>query len=228
METKLTAERRDDAGKGVARKLRAAGRIPAVFYGHDQDSVALSVDAREMRHVLHTGAGSNVLIDLVIDGKTHLALPRQIQQNHIKGELVHVDFMAVSRTEKITAMVEVIDIGEAPGVKQGGVVEHHLREVEIESFPQDVPEHIKAHISALEIGDSVHVSDLVAPEGVTILTNPEDSVLSVITPAALRTEAELTLPGEEPVEGEVPVPAEEVPAAEDEAAAPAPEEGGES
>jgi large subunit ribosomal protein L25 len=142
METKLTAERREDTGKGVSRRLRAAGRIPAIFYGHDQASIPLSVDAREMRHVLHTGAGANVLIDLMVDGTAHLALPRQIQENHIKDTIVHVDFMAVSRTEKITAMVEVIDIGEAPGVKQGGVVDHHLREVEIESFPQDVPEHL--------------------------------------------------------------------------------------
>jgi large subunit ribosomal protein L25 len=228
METKLTAERRDDTGKGVARRLRAAGRIPAIFYGHGQESIPLSVDAREMRHVLHTGAGANVLIDLMVDGTAHLALPRQIQQNHIKDTIVHVDFMAVSRTEKITAMVEIIDIGEAPGVKQGGVVDHHLREVEIESFPQDVPEHLEADVSALDIGDTIHVSDLVAPKGVTILTNPEDTVLAVITPAALRTEAELTLPGEEVPEAEEPAAAEGEEPAEGEEAAPAAEEGGES
>jgi large subunit ribosomal protein L25 len=227
METKLTAERRNDTGKGVARKLRAAGRIPAVFYGHDQESIALSVDAREMRHALRTDAGANVLIDLMVEGTAHLALPRQIQQNHIKDTIVHVDFMAVSRTEKITAMVEIIDIGDAPGVKQGGVVDHHLREVEIESFPQDVPSHLEADISALDIGDSIHVSDLVAPKGVTILTSPEDTVLAVITPAALRTEAELTLPGEEAPEVEVPVAEGEEPEAV-EGAVPAAEEGGES
>jgi large subunit ribosomal protein L25 len=228
METKLTAETRHDTGKGVARKLRAAGRIPAVLYGHDQESIPLSVDAREMRHALRTDAGANVLIDLMVDGTAHLALPRQIQQNHIKDTIVHVDFMAVSRTEKITAMVEIIDIGEAPGVKQGGVVDHHLREVEVESFPQDVPPHLEADISALDIGDTIHVSDLVAPAGVTILTNAEDTVLAVITPAALRTEAELTLPGEEAPEEEAPVAAEGEEPAEGEGEAPAAEEGGES
>jgi large subunit ribosomal protein L25 len=229
METKLTAERRDDYGKGVARKLRAAGRIPAVLYGHDQDTVPLSVDAREMFHALHTSAGFNVLVDLMVDGTEHLVLPREVQQNHVKGQIVHVDFLAVSRTETIQVDVEVIAVGDAPGVKQGGVVDHHLREVAVECFPQDVPEHLEADISGLELGDMLHVSDLVAPRGVTILTNPEEAVLAVITPAVLRTEADLTIAGEEPavvepVEEEVPAEGEE-PA--EGAEPPAAEEGGE-
>jgi large subunit ribosomal protein L25 len=214
METKLIAERRDDHGKGVARKLRAAGRIPAVLYGHDQDTVPLSVDAREMSHALHTSAGFNVLVDLMVDGTEHLVLPREVQQNHVKGQIVHVDFLAVSRTETIQVDVEVIAVGDAPGVKQGGVVDHHLREVAVECFPQDVPEHLEADVSGLELGDMLHVSDLVAPKGVTILTNPEEAVLAVITPAVLRTEADLTIAGEEPavvepVEEEVPAEGEE-------------------
>jgi large subunit ribosomal protein L25 len=230
METKLTAERRDDYGKGFARRLRAAGRIPAVLYGHDQDTVPLSVDAREMSHALHTTAGFNVLVDLMVDGTEHLVLPREVQQNHVKGQIVHVDFLAVSRTEKIQVDVEVIAVGDAPGVKQGGVVDHHLREVAVECFPQDVPEHLEADISGLELGDMLHVSDLVAPKGVTILTNPEEAVLAVITPAVLRTEADLTIAGEEPavvepVEEEVPAEGEEP--AEGAEQPPAAEEGGE-
>lgn len=228
METKLVAERRDDGGKGVARKLRAAGRVPAVLYGHDTDAVALSVDAHEMFRALHSSAGSNVLLDLMVDGKPHLAMPREIQRDHIHGKLIHVDFLAVSRTETITVDVEIIEVGDAPGVKEGGVVEHHLRQVNVECLPQDVPEHIEADISGLSLGDMIHVRDLVPPKGVTILTNPEDAVLSVITPAALRTEAELLLPGEEAPE--VPVEPEEgeaAAAAEGEAAPAAAEEGGE-
>ncbi len=229
METKLTAQRRDDHGKGVARKLRAAGRIPAVLYGHDQDTVPLSVDAREMSHALHTSAGFNVLVDLMVDGTEHLVLPREVQQNHVRGQIVHVDFLAVSRTEKIQVDVEVIAVGEAPGVKQGGVVDHHLREVAVECFPQDVPEHLEADVSGLDLGDVLHVSDLAPPKGVTILTSPEETVLAVITPAILRTEADLTIAGEEPAvvepeEGEEPVEGEE-PAEGDEP--PAAEEGGE-
>jgi large subunit ribosomal protein L25 len=230
METKLTAERREGRGTGVARKLRAAGRIPAVLYGHDQESQPLSVDAHDMFKVLHTSAGANVLVDLKVDDTEHLVLPREIQRNHIRDTIVHVDFLVVSRTETIQVNVEIVDVGEAPGVKQGGVVDHHLREVVVECFPQDVPEHLEADVSALDLGDVLHVSDLAPPKGVTILTNLEETVLAVIVPAVLRTEADLTIAGEEapaaPEEAaEAPAEGEEAPAEGE--AAPAAEEGGE-
>jgi large subunit ribosomal protein L25 len=230
METKLEAERRSDHGKGVARKLRAAGRVPAVLYGHDQESIPLSVDSREMVHVLHSSGGSNVLLDLMVDGKPHLAMPREIQRDHIHNRLIHIDFLAVSRTSTITADVPVIEFGEAAGVKEGGVVEHHLRDLRVECLPQDVPDQLDVDITELNIGDMIHVRDVVVPAGVTVLTNPDDAVLSVITPAALRTEAELLLPGEEAPEVEVPEGVEGEAPAEGEEAAPAPaaEEGGES
>jgi large subunit ribosomal protein L25 len=235
METKLQAETRDETGKGVARRLRADGRVPAVLYGQGVEPVALSVDAREMFHILHGAAGANALVDLAVDGEDHLVLAREIQRDHIHNTLIHIDFLAVSRTQTITANVPVVETGEAAGVKEGGVVEHHLREVSVECFPQDVPDQIRIDISALELGDMVHVSDLAAPDGVTILTSPEDAVLSIITPAVLRTEADLSVPGEEGVEAapaaeegeegvEAPAEGEEAPAAE----APAAEEGGES
>ena len=232
METKLQAEKRDETGKGVARRLRADGRVPGVLYGQGVEPVALSVDAREMFHILHGAAGANALVDLVVDGSEHLVLAREIQRDYIHNSLIHIDFLAVSRTQAITVNVPVVETGEAAGVKEGGVVEHHLREVAVECFPQDVPDQIEIDITEIELGDMVHVSDLVAPEGVTILTNLEDAVLSIITPAVLRTEADLSVPGEEGVEvpaaegeegAEAPAEAEgEVPAAE----APAPEEGG--
>lgn len=236
MEAKLKAEKRDDTGKGVARKLRAAGRVPGVLYGQGVEPVKLSVDARDMVHLLHGAAGGNALVDLIVDGQDHLAMAREIQRDYIHNTLIHIDFLAVSRTEKISVSVPVTETGEAVGVREGGVVEHHLREVVVECFPQDVPEHIEVDVSDIELGGMVHVSDLVAPEGSTILTNPEDAVLSVITPAALRVEADLSVPGEEGVVPAEAVEAEEgaEPAAEGEAAegeapaeAPA-EEGGEA
>jgi len=231
MDAKLETERREDSGKGVARKLRAAGRVPAVFYGHDQEATRLSVDAREMVHVLRSSGGSNVLLDLMVDGKAHLAMPREIQRDHIHNKLIHIDFLAVSRTETITVDVPVIEFGDAAGVKEGGVVEHHLRDLRVECLPQDVPEQLDVDISELNIGDMIHVRDVVVPAGVTVLTNPDDAVLSVITPAALRTEAELLLPGEEAPEVVTPegVEGEAAPAEGEEGApAPAAEEGGES
>jgi large subunit ribosomal protein L25 len=181
-EQKLVASRRDGAGKGVARKLRAAGRVPAVLYGRGADPQPISVDARDLTHVMHGGA--NVLVDLVVDGDEHLAMPREVQRDHIKGRYFHVDFLAVSRTEKVMVNVPVRVIGEAAGVKMGGVLEHHLWEIHVECFPTDVPEAIEADVSALEIGDSIRVGDLTAPAGATITSDPDESVVAVAQPQA--------------------------------------------
>jgi large subunit ribosomal protein L25 len=197
-ELKLVASAREDSGKGVARKLRAAGRVPAVLYGQGADPMPISVDARELFHLLHDG-GANVLVDLVVDGKDHLAMPREVQRDHIKGRYFHVDFLAVSRTQKITVNVPIRLVGEASGVKLGGVLEHHLWEVSAETLPTDVPEAIEADISGLDIGDSLRVSDLVVPDGVTITANPEDSVVAVAQPQA---RVELEEGAAEAVEGE--------------------------
>lgn len=190
-EQKLTAEKREDAGKGVARKLRAGGRVPAVLYGHGMDPVSLSVDARDLHNVLHTGAGTNVLVDLMVDGKKHLALPREIQQDLIRGKLVHVDFLVIRRDEKIVIDVPLREVGVSPGVKEGGVVEHHMFELHVECLPTNVPEAIEVDISDIELNGSVRVGDLSPPEGVTILSDADEMVLAVVVPAILKTEAEL-------------------------------------
>jgi large subunit ribosomal protein L25 len=233
METKLKAERREGTGKGVARRLRADGRVPGVLYGQGVGPIPLSVSSQDLLHLFHASAGATMLVDLEVDGEAHLAIPREVQRDHIHARYVHVDFLAVSRTEKVRLSVEVHEIGEAVGIKNGGVIEHHLRDVEIECLPGNVPEGLEVDISALDVGDMVRVSDIVPVEGVTILTEPDQPVVSIITPAALRTEVDLTVPGEEgevpegeaeaeaaPAEGEAP------PAAEGEAPVEAGSEGG--
>lgn len=210
MELKLVAERREGTGKGVARKLRAAGRVPAIVYGRGMEPIPVSVDAKELYHVLHRG-GANVLLDLVVDGEPHLALAREVQRDHIRNRYVHVDFLAVSRTEKITVSVPIQVIGESVGLKAGGVLEHHLWEVEAECLPGDVPEAIEVDVSALGVGDSLKVGDLVAPEGVEIVSPPEELVLAVVppqarevaaVPAAAEAEAPAAEAAEESGEGE--------------------------
>jgi large subunit ribosomal protein L25 len=181
-EVKLVAEPRDGTGKGVARKLRAAGRVPAVLYGGGLESTPLSVDSKDLFHVLHTGAGSNVLVDLVVNGDEHLIIPRDVRRDHIHGRFIHVDFLAVRRDEKIKITVPVRIVGESVGVKAGGVVEHHLWEIEVESLPQDVPDAIEADISELEIGMGLRVADLPAPSAVTFLTHEDESVVAVAQP----------------------------------------------
>ena len=183
MEYKLVAEKREGTGKGVARKLRAGGRVPAVLYGKGVDSTAVSVDAKDLYHVLHAG-GANVLLDLVVDGSSHLALARDVKRDHIHGRFVHVDFLAVSRTEKIVVSVPIRPVGESVGIKAGGVLEHHLWELQVECLPGNVPEAIEADITELSVGDSLKVSDLVVAEGVTVLSPPDESVLAVVQPQA--------------------------------------------
>jgi large subunit ribosomal protein L25 len=182
MELKLKAERREESGKGAARKLRAAGRVPAVLYGHGVGPMAVSVDAKDLFHVLHGSAGTNVLVDLQVDGAQHLSLPREIQRDHVRGRYVHVDFLAVRRDETVTVSVPVRVVGESPGVKAGGVIEHHLWELQVECLPGDVPDGIEADVSNLQVGDSLRVADLLPPQGVSVLTPLEESVVAVVIP----------------------------------------------
>ncbi len=190
MERKLQATKRDAAGKGAARKTRAAGRVPGVVYGHGMDPVAVDVDARELFHILHTEAGSNVLIDLRVGDDRHLTLPREIQRDHIRGQFLHVDFLAVRRDQVIAVDIPVELVGESHGVKEGGVIEHHLWEVKVECLPTDVPDRIEADISHLGIGDVLRVGDLTLPKEVTVLSEAEETIVSVVPPPILRVEEE--------------------------------------
>jgi len=137
--------------------------------------------------VLHAG-GAHVLLDLVVDGEPHFALARDVQRDHIRGQFVHVDFLTVSRTEKITIAVPVRVLGESVGVKAGGVLEHHLWEIQAECLPSDVPEAIDADVSDLAVGDSLKVGDIAAPQGVTFLSPEDELVLAVVPPQAREVE----------------------------------------
>ena len=217
MELKLKAEKREESGKGAARKLRAAGRVPAVLYGHGVGPMAVSVDARDLFHVLHGSAGTNVLVDLQVDGAQHLSLPREIQRDHVRGRYLHVDFLAVRRDETVTVSVPVRVVGESPGVKAGGVIEHHLWDLQVECLPGDVPDGIEADVSKLQVGDSLRVADLLPPQGVSVLTPLEESVVAVVIPQVRVVEEveAVAEEGEEAAaeEGEA-APTEEAPAEE--------------
>jgi large subunit ribosomal protein L25 len=202
MERKLKAEQRTDGGKGVARKLRAAGRVPGVVYGHG-DSIAIDMDARELYRLLHTDAGMNVMVDLKVGKDEWLAMPRDVQRDNIRDVLIHVDFLRIARDEKITVDVPVHIVGDSHGVREGGVVEHHLWNLQLECFPQDVPTAIEADITPLGIGESLKVEDLPIPPDCTILTSTDEIVVSVVTPQILRVEEEEEVAaGAEAAEGE--------------------------
>ena len=157
METVLKATSRDGRGKGPARRLRAEGKVPGVLYGHGVEPVAISLSSQDLLHFFHATHGAAMVVDLEIDGESHLAIPREIQRDHLRGRYVHIDFLEVRRDEKVKMSVEIHETGEAPGVKAGGVIEHHLRELEIECLPGDVPEEIEADVTDLELGDMLRV-----------------------------------------------------------------------
>jgi large subunit ribosomal protein L25 len=187
-EYQLAAEPRTDTGKGPARRARAAGRVPAVLYGHDTKPAHLTVDAREFGQAMRSG-GANALLTLRVGRTRHLALAREIQRHPVRGTYTHIDFLVVRRGEKVTVQVQVHLHGEAPGVVQGGVLGQDLHQLNVEAEVTNVPEAIDGDVSGLEIGDVLRVGDLKPPEGVTILDDPEATVASVIAPTV------------EPVEG---------------------------
>ncbi|MGH2663885.1 MAG: 50S ribosomal protein L25/general stress protein Ctc [Actinomycetota bacterium] len=221
-EVTLKAQPRDDVGKGAARRARAAGRVPAVLYGPEMEPHRLSVDARELWHALHTDAGINVLINLTLDGESYLTMPREVQRDIVRGTLLHVDLLRIRKDVAIQVDVPVHLVGDSVGVKEGGVVEHHLWELKVECLPTQVPESVEADIAQLSIGDSLHVSDLRVPQHITILTPPEETLVSVVPPPILEV-PEAEVPEEEAAEAaEGEVPEGEAP----EGATPAAEEGG--
>lgn len=212
-EVKLKAEIRPETGKGAARRARRAGRVPAILYGRGMEPLALSVDRREFVSALHTDAGTNVLLDIEVNGESTLALTRELQRDPVKGTLLHADFVKVDRKQAIEIEVPVHLTGESAGVKAGGILEHPLFTVHVRCLPTEVPEAIEADISALGVGDSLRVSELSAPEGVEILSDPETVVAHVAAPiseaeleameAGAGVEAEAGA-GEEAPEGEAP------------------------
>jgi large subunit ribosomal protein L25 len=216
-EVRLQAERRIVAGKGGARKTRAAGKVPAIVYGGGMEPIPVQVDRRELVTALHTDAGMNVLLDLAIGDTTTLALTRELQRDPVRGTLLHADFVKVDRTQEIEVEVPIHLIGEAPGVREGGVLEHQLFTAHVRCLPTAVPEHIEADISPLGPGDALKVADLVAGRDYEILNEP-DTVVALIAAAVSAEELEAM---EAAVSGEAPEVAEAV--VEAEAATPAAE-----
>jgi large subunit ribosomal protein L25 len=200
VEVTIQAEARQGTGKGVARKLRAVGKVPAVLYGRGVDPVPVAVDRMSLMRAFKTEAGRNVLIDLeVAGGDTHLTLARELQRDPVRGTILHVDFLKIARDVEIEVDVPIHVVGEAPGVKEGGVIEHHIWSVHLACLPGNVPERLDADISRMAIGDMLRVADLQIPENVRILTAPDEAVLGVIVPQILKVEEEA--PAAEAVEG---------------------------
>jgi len=182
-QVKLTAERRTATGLSAVRKLKAAGSIPAVIYGAKDKPETLQVSKRDINAMLSHASGENILVELEIGGKNRLALVQEVQHAPLGGGILHIDFHAVSVDEVIEADVPIEPIGVATGVKNmGGLLEQNLRSLAIECLPRDLPDVIKVDVSALNIGDSIHVRELPLPSGVTTRIQPDLTAFSVLAP----------------------------------------------
>jgi large subunit ribosomal protein L25 len=194
----LKAKVREGVGKDNVKKTRAAGLIPAVLYGEGEQPLALAVNAKEFYPVMRTKARENVILDLFIDGADRgecKAIIREIQYHPVRRDILHVDFQHISMTKEITINVPVMVLGEPMGVKtHGGILEHLLREVEVQCLPANIPDRVTVDVSELDIGDSLQVKHLMV-EGVKILTNPEMSVVTVVAPTVVE-EVKVEAPAE--------------------------------
>ena len=176
----LNAKLRNEKGKNVANRIRAKNEVPGILYGSKKEPVPIILSAKKVQKIISTKAGENALISLKIEGSDNqTAMIKEIQSHPVSGKLLHVDLYRISLTGEISIDVPIKITGESPGVKLGGTIEHHLREVKVKCLPMSIPESITLDISALNIGDSVHVKDLKVSGDVKITDNPEEVVLTV-------------------------------------------------
>jgi large subunit ribosomal protein L25 len=191
-EVSLVADVGRVKGSSESRRLRLAGKVPGVLYGHGIDPIDVAVGSRELRAALTSESGLNALISLDVDGKNHLAMARQLQRHPVRRTIDHVDFVIVRRDEVVSVEVPIHLVGEALDVERAdGMVEQSLHSLVVEAKPGDIPNAIEVDISDLSIGDAIRVSDLKLPAGATTEVDPEEIVVAgQATRMAVETEAE--------------------------------------
>ena len=197
----LTVNARESEGSRAVRRLRRTGRVPGVLYGGNGESLSFDVDARELRMAL---AASGAVLDLSIDGaKASPVVLKEAQRDPVRGDTTHVDLLRVNLNTAIHAVVslELHGVEEAPGAKQGGVLEHVTRELNIEALPNSIPESIVHDVSAMEIGETVTLESVQPPQGVSLLDDLE-TVVAILSPPRLQTEAEPEIESETGLVGE--------------------------
>jgi len=188
--TKLEVRSRDAEGSRAARRLRRTGRVPGVLYGGGGDSLGFDVDARELRLAL---ARSGAVLDLSIDSaKATPVVLKEAQRDPVRGETVHVDLLRVRLDQAIHAVVplELTGIDESPGVKEGGILEQIIRELNVEALPTAIPEAIVHEVGEMQIGDTIGLDAIAMPDGVALLDEVEEATVATLSPPKLQAEAE--------------------------------------
>lgn len=185
----IKAKLRNKLGKEHAKKMRRNGIIPGVVYGAEMSPLSLEVEAKSFHALLRSGLGENVIITLNIDDPKNgdkKVLIRELQRDPVWGEILHVDFQQISLSKKLAIKVPIHLVGVSIGVQQdGGILQHVLRELEVECLPTDIPEKIEVDVTTLKIGDSIHVGDIKLEKG-QILSDPQGSIVSVVPPTVFK------------------------------------------
>jgi large subunit ribosomal protein L25 len=201
---KLQVKKREELGTRVSRRLRKEGLIPGILYGRGKEPHAFSVPERELRRVLSGSHGMHAILDVTVEGTdtTYPSILKDHQQDPMRGKLVHIDLQEVRLDQPIqaTVTIELVGADNAPGVKEGGALSQVAREVNVEALPMEIPERIELHVDAMQIGDTLRLSDLPRQEGVTYLDDPETVLASLAMPT--RVEEPEPVEGEELAEGE--------------------------
>jgi large subunit ribosomal protein L25 len=223
--TKLSISAREVSNSRATRRLRRAGQVPGVLYGGEGDPLPFAVDERELRHAL---AARGAVVELQLDGDATPAVLKDAHRHPVRGNTLHVDFLRVRLDVAIHAVVALELVGgeDAPGAKEGGVLEHVTREVNIEALPTDIPERLELDVSQMQVNDTLTLASVTAPAGVTILDEVEETVVATLTPPKLQ--AELEALDEEAMEQETAVVGEGEAPAEGEEAEGEAAEGGEA
>ena len=181
----LSAEMRSDTGKGVARKLRAAGRVPGVVYGHGREPQSLSLNARELEKLLGSIAAGSTVVELSLGNATTNTLIREVQRHPFKKQILHVDFQELVAGEKVTVEIPLVFVGVPEGVRlSGALLEQILHSIEVLVDPSNIPNHIDVDVTHLAMGHSLHVRDLQLPEGIEVLSDEDATICAVIAPRA--------------------------------------------
>jgi large subunit ribosomal protein L25 len=183
---KLSATSRTEKGKGVAKRLRSEGKLPAVVYGHKTDPIALTIDSKQLLKLIVEGKSEHKLFGLSIEGNgkpiEKIVMIKELQIHPLKRNFLHVDFFEVAMDEEITLSLVIKLVGEAPGVEMGGMLQQVRREIEIKCLPSQIPDTVEIDVSALNIGDSVHLNDIQLPEGIKVLDDADLTIATVLAP----------------------------------------------
>jgi len=202
---RLEVQEREERGSSTSRRLRKEGLIPGVLYGRGNTPQAICVQERELRRVLTGGHGLHAILDVVLEGQksTHASIFKDYQVDPIRGKIEHFDLQEVRLDQPIQSSVIIELVGDSVGARAGGVLSQVAREIRVEALPLEIPDRIELDVSAMEIGDSLRLSDLTTQDGVTYLDDPETVLATVTVPTRVEEPEEVAEEGEEGEEGAV-------------------------